>query len=56
MTGFVLGTRGSALALAQVELTRKALGAAFPGLAVEQKVFITRGDQNIGDLFRRTTR
>ena len=44
MTRFVLGTRGSALALAQAELTRKALAAAFPELAVEQKVFVTRGD------------
>jgi len=41
---FVLGTRGSALALAQAELTRAALLAAFPGLEVEQKVFVTRGD------------
>ena len=47
LTGFVLGTRGSALALAQAELTRKALAAAFPGLVVEQKVFVTRGDQKL---------
>ena len=44
MTRFVLGTRGSALALAQAELTRAALVAAVPGLVVEQKVFVTRGD------------
>ena len=44
MTRFVLGTRGSALALAQAELTRAALLAAVPGLEVEQKVFVTRGD------------
>lgn len=44
MTRFVLGTRGSALALAQAELTRAALLAAFPRLEVEQKVFVTRGD------------
>ena len=44
MTHFILGTRGSALALAQAELTRAALLAEFPGLEVEQKVFITRGD------------
>jgi hydroxymethylbilane synthase len=44
VTRFVLGTRGSALALAQAELTRAALLAAFPGLEVEQKVFVTRGD------------
>ena len=47
MTRFVLGTRGSALALAQVELTRAALLAAFPALSVEQQVFITRGDQKL---------
>ncbi len=47
MTRFVLGTRGSALALAQAELTRKALVAAFPGLVVEQQVFVTRGDQKL---------
>ena len=47
MTRFVLGTRGSALALAQAELTRKALAAAYPGLEVEQRVFVTRGDQKL---------
>ena len=44
LTRFVLGTRGSALALAQAELTRAALLAALPGLEVDQKVFVTRGD------------
>ncbi len=44
MTRFVLGTRGSALALAQAELTRAALQAVAPELEVEQKVFVTRGD------------
>ncbi|HEX8311237.1 MAG TPA: hydroxymethylbilane synthase [Chthoniobacteraceae bacterium] len=44
MKTFVLGTRGSALALAQAELTRKAIGDAFPDVQVEQKVFVTRGD------------
>lgn len=47
LTHFVLGTRGSALALAQAELTRAALLAAFPGLEVELKVFVTRGDQKL---------
>ncbi len=47
MKSIVLGTRGSALALAQVELTEKALAAAFPDLAVERKVFVTRGDQKL---------
>lgn len=47
MTKFILGTRGSALALAQVELTRAALAAACPELEVEVKTFITRGDQKL---------
>lgn len=44
MNSLILGTRGSALALAQVELTANALAAAFPGMPVERKVFVTRGD------------
>jgi len=44
---FVLGTRGSALALAQVDLTRAALAAILPDLPVEQRVFVTRGDQKL---------
>jgi hydroxymethylbilane synthase len=47
LNSIVLGTRGSALALAQVELTEKALVAAFPGMKVERKVFVTRGDQKL---------
>ncbi len=47
MTRFVLGTRGSALAVAQVELTRAALQKALPELSVEVKTFITRGDQKL---------
>ncbi len=47
MTRIVLGTRGSALALAQAVLTAKALAVAVPGIEVEQKVFITRGDQKL---------
>lgn len=47
MKSIVLGTRGSALALAQVELTGQALVAAIPGLAVERKTFVTRGDQKL---------
>jgi hydroxymethylbilane synthase len=43
----ILGTRGSALALAQVDLTRAALGKAWPELPVEQRVFVTRGDQKL---------
>ena len=47
-TAIVLGTRGSALALAQAELDRG--GAARGRRAVpieEQKVFVTRGDQKL---------
>jgi len=55
LTHFILGTRGSALALAQAELTRKALAAAFPGLAVEQQVFVTRGDQKLDLSLLRTS-
>ncbi len=47
MKSIVLGTRASALAIAQVELTAKALAAALPGLLVERKVFTTRGDQKL---------
>jgi len=47
VTRFVLGTRGSALALAQVELTRAALAQAMPDLVVEVKTFVTRGDQKL---------
>ncbi len=47
MKSIVLGTRASALAIAQVELTAKALAAAFPGLAVERKEFVTRGDKKL---------
>ena len=47
MTTFILGTRGSALALAQVELTRAALARECPELGVEVKTFLTRGDQKL---------
>jgi len=47
LKSIILGTRGSALALAQVELTAQALAAARPGLVVERKVFVTRGDQKL---------
>jgi hydroxymethylbilane synthase len=43
----VLGSRGSALALAQVELTRAALAKAFPELEVKVEIFITRGDKKL---------
>jgi hydroxymethylbilane synthase len=47
MDRFILGTRGSALALAQAELTEHALATAFPQLAVERRVFVTRGDRKL---------
>jgi hydroxymethylbilane synthase len=47
LNALILGTRGSALALAQVELTANALAVAFPRLATERKVFVTRGDQKL---------
>lgn len=47
MTRIVLGTRGSPLAIAQVELTRAALAKAFPNLTIEVERFTTRGDQKL---------
>jgi hydroxymethylbilane synthase len=44
---FILGTRASALALAQTELTRAALLRAFPAMPLEVKTFVTRGDQKL---------
>jgi len=49
----ILGTRGSALALAQAELTRAALHKAWPELQIEQQTFVTRGDKKLDlDLMR----
>jgi len=42
-----LGTRGSALALAQTELTRLALTRVWPDLAIEMQTFVTRGDRKL---------
>ena len=47
MNRLMLGTRGSALALAQVVLTRAALAKAWPSLAVEEQIFVTRGDKKL---------
>ncbi len=47
MNTFHLGTRGSALALAQAELTERALALALPQLPTERKIFITRGDKKL---------
>jgi len=43
----VLGTRGSALALAQARLTQAALQKAHPGLEVETRVILTSGDEGV---------
>lgn len=42
----VLGTRGSALALAQVELVKQALHIVHPDLSVETRIITTSGDRN----------
>ncbi len=47
MSKLILGTRASALALAQTELTRQALAAAAPEVEVEVRKFTTRGDQKL---------
>jgi hydroxymethylbilane synthase len=47
VTRLVIGTRGSALALAQVDLTEAALAKAWPSLATERRTFVTRGDQKL---------
>lgn len=47
MTVLRIGTRGSVLALAQVDLTEAALARALPELRTEREVFITRGDQKL---------
>ena len=44
MQSVILGTRGSALALAQTTLVTQALEAAHPGLAVSHRVIQTTGD------------
>lgn len=45
MSGLILGTRGSALALAQTQLVRAALVAAHPGVTAEIREFKTTGDK-----------
>ena len=47
MNTIILGTRGSALALAQADLTERALARAFPTMKTERRVFITRGDRKL---------
>lgn len=47
MNALVLGTRGSALALAQVDLTEAALARVLPELKTRREIFITRGDKKL---------
>src|SRR6478735_10948674 len=47
VTRLILGTRGSALALAQVDLTEAALAKAWPDLQTQRQTFLTRGDQKL---------
>ncbi len=42
-----LGTRASALALAQTELTRGALAAVYPELEIRIETFVTQGDKKL---------
>lgn len=47
MKSFILGTRGSDLALAQTRLVATRLRAAHPGLAVDEKIIRTTGDARL---------
>lgn len=47
ITTLTLGTRASALALAQTELTRGALAAVFPDLEIRIETFVTQGDKKL---------
>lgn len=47
MSKLILGTRGSALALAQADLTEAALARVHPDLATERSIFTTRGDMKL---------
>jgi hydroxymethylbilane synthase len=47
MKHFTLGTRGSALALAQAELTLAALGRVYPETTVTVRKFTTSGDRKL---------
>lgn len=47
MKRIVLGTRGSALALAQVDLVRNELLRQHPQLEIEVRTYVTRGDRKL---------
>ena len=50
MRALVIGTRGSRLALCQVEIVREALAAAHPGIALTVQELKTEGDQSSAPL------
>jgi hydroxymethylbilane synthase len=55
ISSITLGTRASALAMAQTELTRAALAGAFPSLVINVNTFVTQGDRKLDlDLLQRT--
>lgn len=41
----IIGTRGSALALRQVDIVEAALSAAYPGIVIERRIVRTEGDR-----------
>ena len=53
---FILGTRGSQLALRQSEMVRDALLQHFPTLQIELKIIKTKGDKLISPLMPQETR
>jgi hydroxymethylbilane synthase len=55
IASITLGTRASALAMAQTDLTRSALAEAFPSLALKVESFVTQGDRKLDlELLQRT--
>jgi hydroxymethylbilane synthase len=55
IASITLGTRASALAMAQTDLTRTALADAFPSLLVKVETFVTQGDRKLDlELLQRT--
>ena len=43
----IIGTRGSALALAQADMVRAALSALHPGLDIRREIIRTTGDRRM---------
>ena len=46
VTSLIVGTRGSKLALAQAQLVIDALKEKYPGVDIQPKVIVTKGDLN----------